>query len=394
MAPSKRHRSKGTPDRPAEPPAEAESSTEAERSAEAELDLFEEMQRVLDAPLAEFMATEEERAQVEELTRLATASPVMGRLREVVAFVGPGRAATQAGNLKAADLTTLSGRLGTGERVPPQVRSVDDLPDTAHAFRWAAAAGFVEWRGTKIVAGPLASELDRDPFVAWLKAAITLLEHGLLDGFRRGWRKNYVELLDQNVAGLLVGMAEAPGPVPLTVFEDSAWDLVSSAHGYRPEDQAERDHVVRLVHAMIAQLVDLAVVEHDADQVQLTGLGGILATIAAFSSEDDEGDLDLVDTDAESLLLCCLEAQPDDARADLLAWTQARPAEDAAKELCEAMLDDDNPDLWRLGLEALSMLDPGVARPAARRLQAQPGLGRLATEWLRQGSSTRRPRRP
>lgn len=358
---------------------------------DAELDVFEDIQRVLKTPLAELMATDEERAQADELTRLAAASPALGRLREVVAFVGRGRAATQAGNLRGADVVALSGRLDTGERVSPQVRSIDDLPDTAHAFRWAAAAGFVEWRGTKIVAGPLASELERDPLAAWLKAAVTLLEHGLLDGFRQGWRKSYVEFLDANVAGLLVGMAEMTGPVPMAVIEDSAWDLVSSGCGYRHDDKAERSHVVRLAHAMVAQLLDLGIVVRDQEQFELTGLGGALAAIAAFSSDDDDGEVDLVDTDAESLLLCCLEMQPDEARAELLAWTQARPADDAAQELCEAMLDDDNPDLWRLGLEALAALDPAVARTAARQLQAQPRLGRLATQWLRQGSTTRRP---
>ena len=345
---------------------------------------------MLDTPLAELMATDDERAQADELSRLAGASPAIGRLRKVVAFVGGGRAATQAGNLRGADLVALSGLLNTGEQVPPQVRSIDDLPDTAHAFRWAAAAGFVAWRGTKIVAGPLASELDRDPLAAWLKAAITLLEHGLLDAFRPGWRKSYIEFLDANVAGLLVGMAEMPGPVPLAVIEDSAWDLVSSGCGYRRDDKAERSHVVRLAHAMVAQLIDLGIVVRDQQQVELTGLGGALAAIAALSSDDEDGELDLIDTDAESLLLCCLELPPDETRAELLAWTQARAADDAAQELCEAMLDDDNPDLWRLGLEALSALDPAVARTAARQLQAQPRLGRLATEWLHQGSTTRR----
>jgi hypothetical protein len=348
------------------------------------------MQRVLDTPLAEFMATDDERAQADELSRLAGASPAICRMRKVVAFVGGGRAATQAGNLRGADLVALSGLLNTDEQVPPQVRSIDDLPDTAHAFRWAAAAGFVKWRGTKIVAGPMATELERDPLAAWLKAAITLLEYGLLDAFRPGWSKSYVEFLDANVAGLLVGMAEMPGPVPLAVIEDRAWDLVSSGCGYRRDDKAERCHVVRLAHAMVAQLLDLGIVVRDQEQVELTGLGGALAAIAALSFDDEDGELDLVDTDAESLLLCCLEMQPDEANADLLAWTQARPADDAAQELCEAMLDDDNPDLWRLGLEALSALDPAIARTAARQLQSHPRLGRLATEWLHQGSTTRR----
>jgi len=141
---------------------------------------------------------------------------------------------------------------------------------------------------------------------------------------------------------------------------------------------------------MVAQLLDLGIVVRDQEQVELTGLGGALAAIAALSFDDEDGELDLVDTDAESLLLCCLEMQPDEANADLLAWTQARPADDAAQELCEAMLDDDNPDLWRLGLEALSALDPAIARTAARQLQSHPRLGRLATEWLHQGSTTRR----
>ncbi len=46
------------------------------------------------------------------------------------------------------------------------------------------------------MAGPLAPQLERDPIAAWFTAAVVLLEHGLLDGFRQGWRKSYVELFD------------------------------------------------------------------------------------------------------------------------------------------------------------------------------------------------------
>jgi hypothetical protein len=93
--------------------------------------------------------------------------------------------------------------------VPDEVRSIEDLPDVARAFHWAAAAEFLAWRGSKIVAGPSARDLEHDPLSAWLKAAITLLEHGLLDGFRQGWRKHYVELLDASAPSLLAAIVEA-----------------------------------------------------------------------------------------------------------------------------------------------------------------------------------------
>jgi hypothetical protein len=66
-------------------------------------------------------------------------------------------------------------------------------------FRGGVAADLLTVRGTRILPGDWAVELGRDPLSAWLKAAATLLEHRLLAGFRRGWRKEYVEFLDAGV---------------------------------------------------------------------------------------------------------------------------------------------------------------------------------------------------
>jgi hypothetical protein len=93
-----------------------------------------EIQRVLDTPLVELVDSEEERTAAAELTREARAGPAMARLRAVVAFVGSGRPATQAGNLKASDAVALAMRLGTRDDVSG-VRSMDDLPEAAHVFR-------------------------------------------------------------------------------------------------------------------------------------------------------------------------------------------------------------------------------------------------------------------
>lgn len=380
MAGDGRQRSPAEQRRPEGAPPSAPTPTYANLGVEA---AREEIRRVLDAPLGELVGTEEERAEAEELTHQAATAPAMARLREVVAFVGSGRPATQAGNLKAPDVVSLARRLGTGEQVPERVRSIDDLPEIAHVLRWASAAEFLAWRGTRIVAGPRAPELERDPLSAWFKAAVTLLEHGLLDGFRHGWRKTYVEFLDASVAGLLDGIAEAGGSVPLAAIEDEGWEQVAGRYGYDTDDDAERRHVVRLVSAMVTQLADIGVVTRRHDEVALTGLGSVLAVVGAMSDGDDH-DLDLVDTDAQSLLLVCLEEMDlAEARGHLLAWYQARPAEEAAAELCEAMLHDEDPDVWRLGLEALAMIDPAVAGPAVRRLRSHSGLGSLAAEWLR-----------
>ncbi|CAN5286767.1 hypothetical protein BH18ACT4_BH18ACT4_04520 [soil metagenome] len=359
------------------------------------LGAVEERKRLLDAPLAELMRAPEAQAEAEELTRHAAAVPAMARLREVVAFVGKGRPATQAGNLKAPDAVALAGRLATGEQVPDHVRSMEDVPDAAHAFRWAAAAEFLARRGTRIVPGPLAPDLERDPLAAWFRATVTLIEHGILDGFRQGWRKSYVELLDDGAAGLLVAVAEAGGAVPLTAIEAGAWEQVAAASGYAPDDDTEHAHVVGLVGAMVDQLADAGILVRHDDEVVLTELGGALSAIVASTSDDEEDVLDLVDTDAQSLLLVCVEEmEPADARAHLLAWCAARPAEEAAAELCEAMLDDDDRDVWDLGFEALALIDRAVAEPAVRRLRSHPGLRPLATAWLRRHCPAARPQMP
>lgn len=233
------------------------------------------------------------------------------------------------------------------------------------------------------MAGPVARDLEHDPLAAWIKATVTLLEAGVLDGFRQGWRKSYVEFLDANAAGLLLALAEAGGAVPLTEIEDGAWEQVAAAYGYEPDDATERTHVVGLVGAMMDQFSDCGVVVRHHDEVVLTGLGGALAAMVAFSGDDDEDDLDLVDTDAQSLLLVCLEMEPSEARAHLFAWCAGRPADEAADELSEAILDDDDPDVWDLGFEALGMIDRAAAEPAVRGLRSRPGLRPRATAWLR-----------
>lgn len=276
-------------------PLTAPTRTAAEPEEAAAL---EEIQRVLDTPLTELVDTEEERAGAEALAREAVAVPAMGRLRELLEFVGRGRPATQAGNLKPRDAVALARRLGVRGDAPDEVRSLDDLPEVAHVFRWAMAADLLAWRGSKIVAGPHAGDVEHDPIAAWFKVAITLLEAGALDGFRQGWRKSYVELLDADVADLLAAMAEAGGAVPLTTIEDRGWERVAAGYSYDPADGAERRHVVRLVRGMVSQLADVGVVARQGDDVVLTGLGSILAAAAVVTSGDD--DLDELDLVADS----------------------------------------------------------------------------------------------
>lgn len=350
--------------------------------------VFAEIERFLDTPLAELMETEEERAEVEQLVALAAGAPSMSPLAEVVNFVGRGRSATEAGNFKIADARTLAQRLGRDENVE-QARSLNDLPSTASTFRWATASGFLELRGSKVVAGPLAPALEDDPLSAWLAATMTLLEHGLLGGFHQGWRKRYLELLDQSAPGLVLALAEC-GTGSLAAIEDESWRLVVESCGYEPDDDAERGHVVKLARSMLSQLAELGVVEVSDDDVVLTPLGGPLVTLLLLALGDDPFDpdnpdnLDLVDTDALSLLLVCSEETGrGEARDRLQDWCQARPSDEAADELCQALLEDDDPEVRALGFEALAMLDPAVAEPAVRRLRSHPGLKPFATAWLR-----------
>jgi hypothetical protein len=249
-----------------------------------------EIQRVLDTPLAELVDSEEERAAVAELTREARSAPAMVRLAKLVAFVGSGRPATQAGNLKAPDAVALAKQLGTRDDVSGAVRSIDDLPGAAHVFRWALAAELLAARGTKIVAGPWAEDLERDPLAAWFKAATTLLDHGVLDGFRRGWRKTYVELLDAGVGPLLAAILEAGGEAPLGAIEDLVWEMIARTCGYELDDASERRHAANLVRAMMWQLADIGALICGDDDVVLTGLGNTLASAGAAMSSDSAFD--------------------------------------------------------------------------------------------------------
>ena len=263
-------------------------SDRARGRGDVELDAaLGEVDRLLDVPLAALMDTEAARDEAERLTREAAAVPSMSRLRAVVSFVGAGRPATPAGNLRAADAAALARRLGTGEEIPEPVRSLDDLPDTAHAFGWAVATGLLDHRASKVVAGPRARDLEGDPLSAWLAAATTLLENGLVGGFRRGWRKRYLEVLDLAAPGLVVSLASSDDPVPLSVIEQQGWEIVVANAGV---DDDERRHVVRLVRAMVAQLVELGVVTCHEDDVTLTGLGSVLAVGVALALDDDEDD--------------------------------------------------------------------------------------------------------
>src|SRR4051794_2659098 len=249
-----------------------------------------QLQRVLDTPLPELMESEGERAAAQELARDAQAVPAMVRLAELVAFVGSGRPATQAGNLRAPDAVAAAIRLGMRDEVSGAARSMDELPELAHAFRWAIAAELLAARATKIVAGPRAQDLERDPLSAWFTVAVTLLDHGLLDGFRRGWRKSYVELLDAGVGPILAAILEAGGQAPLAAIDDLVWEQVSRVYEYHLDDAAEHEHVSRLVQAMVTQLADIGTTTMRDGDLVLTGLGNALASAAAAMSSD--GDLD------------------------------------------------------------------------------------------------------
>jgi hypothetical protein len=248
---------------------------------------LEEIERVLDTPLVELMDGEEERAHARELTRQAKLAPALIRFRELLAFVGDGRRATQAGKLTPTDAIAVASALGASAPAGVEVRSMEDLPGVAHLFHWAVAAEVLSVRGTRIMPGPWAEDLQRDPLSAWFKAATTLLQYGLLDAFRRGWRKQYVEFLDGGVPFILSAILNVGGEAPVAAIEESVWERVADAYGYELDDAAERRHVDRLVQAVFAQFADLGAAERDERAVRLTELGGALAVAASALIDDD-----------------------------------------------------------------------------------------------------------
>jgi hypothetical protein len=124
---------------------------------------LEEIERVLATPLVELMDSEEERAHARELTRQANGAPALAWFRELLAFVGEGRRATQAGKLTPTDAVALASSLGAPALSGVEVRSMEDLPGVAPLFHWAVAADLLTVRSTRILPGDWAGELARDP---------------------------------------------------------------------------------------------------------------------------------------------------------------------------------------------------------------------------------------
>ncbi|HSH61739.1 MAG TPA: hypothetical protein VK988_19250 [Acidimicrobiales bacterium] len=362
----------------------------AQEPSDAEATLAE-IERVMAAPLHELLgeAGEEEAAEARALVEEARRVPAMARFSRMLDFIGDRRPVTKAGNLKLADAVELVALLGTGDRVDAELRGMGDLPGVAHAYRWAAAAELLARRGQHVVPGPLAEALEADPLTAWLKAAFTLLEHGVLDGFQEGWRPRYVEMLDASVPGLLTILAERGQDARLGLIQESAWEDVAREYGYDHDDEQERRHVDVVVEGLVAQLADAGIVARQGDEIILTALGSTLAAVVDIATDlgdDEEGDLDLVDDDALSLLDVCAELDAEEAFDHLAAWCQARLPEEAADELYRAVIEgDEDPALAALALEAFAMLGP-EGEAAARRLQDHRRLRPLASVWLvRQG---------
>ena len=272
-------------------PPRATERTESPQSHEPHqprlLELLSEIERVRATPLIELMESEEERAHARELTRQAGLCPAIGRFRTLLGFVGEGRRATQAGKLTPGDAIELAGLLGVTLSERLEVRSMEDLPAVPRLFHWAVAAELLAVRRKRIVPGEWAEDLQRDPLAFWFRATTALLERGLLDGFRRGWRKQYIEFVDSGVPYILSAVLHAGGEVPVAAIEELVWEQVAGAYGYQLDDAGERRHVDRLVAAMYAELADLGAAERDENDVRLTELGGALA-LAASALIDDE----------------------------------------------------------------------------------------------------------
>ena len=371
------------------------------------IEIFEDLRRMIEAPMFGFLESEDDSDEedddsdeedefdetfdldrwgraADELSHAAAATPAMTRLREIVTFVGKGRGCTKAGNLRAMDATSLAKLLGVDTNINQEIRSMDELPDTAHDYQWALAAEFLEQRGNKVVPGPHASGLDLDPLSTWLIAVTTLLGSGLLGGFRKGWRKNYVELLDMSIPSLLQAILDADGTASIAEIEENAWTMVAENYDYAISDTRERRHVASLVGAMVGELSGLGIAyRDDDDDLILTELGETLAALLAMIADGEPEDVELVDADAEVLLvLCSDEMDPAEATECLREWCDSRSAEEAVDDLCETLLHCKQPRMLELGFEALAMLPPALARPAVQSLQSHPKLGRLATDWL------------
>lgn len=326
--------------------------------------------------------------QLADECELATAvrrSVLYRRLRGLLAWVGDGRGLTASSHLprrkELRELCTATGLVedpAVAERVD-RTRSAADIP--AVDLMWALGQGstVVTVTGATARPGPGAAALTGTDDAALLDLWDTLFDH-LVSVGPVGPASAWGPEVDVELPGMLFGLYQADGPVPLDAFIEAVGRRQDLTEMY-DEHPVVRDMVAEAVRTSFEELSRAGATVLTESAVELTPLGvwvvrqGLLHNgfTAPLVGE-------LADRPAEDLLEQLAVWPEEVVRAECAAWVSRRPAVTAATELLQAAIG--GPPARR-GMCFVALDQIGLAAmPAVREWAVDPVLTPYAKVWL------------
>lgn len=210
-----------------------------------------------------------------ELAAVAENSAVVTRLRDLVDWVGAGRALTTTGNVKLADARELVALLDTGDTVDPTIgdrvfrtTSSVELAGLTLTIELAKKIRLVRVVKNRLVRVAKAAPLLRDGLALWTAAFDALLTLNLL---RRGasWVGEHTLMLAEIIGDVLPDVLNTvyglPEPIPMIRLAESVWSactVMFDLDVLGPEDTTRwREGVGADLRGLLSQLAEFSAAE-------------------------------------------------------------------------------------------------------------------------------------
>lgn len=210
-----------------------------------------------------------------ELAAVAEHTPVVVRLRDLVGWVGDGRALTTTGNVKLGDARELVTLLDTGDIIDPRIgeqvfhtKSSADLPGLARVVELAKKIRLVRVVKNRLVRVAKAAPLLRDGLALWTAAFDALPTLDLLVT-QNSWVAEHTRMLDGILDDVLPDVLNTvyglPEPIPVIRLAESVWSACVEAFYLDTLDPAAatrwREGVGADLRRLLGVLADFGAVE-------------------------------------------------------------------------------------------------------------------------------------
>ncbi len=222
-----------------------------------------------------------------DLEAAAEKTELTGQIRAFMAWLGQGRKLTQTGRIGLADARHLVERLGTADKIDPEIgsrvfktKSSEELPYLTRIVEWMKAARLIRVTGTRLVPVKKNAALPSRPvdLVLALLDAYPRLGKSLFP--RNTWRQSLVG--DEfTVIGpeLLTTLLVSHGPRPTDHLKEAAFDLIAARYLLDRLNQQQMDMLRRTIDVDVTiaiaalGILGVVIVDQDSDTAELTALG-------------------------------------------------------------------------------------------------------------------------